>query len=56
VPLAVDWPALGLDSSRTRITASAIDSFQPAREFRPGEPIPIAPGKGWLLELREEQR
>jgi len=56
VALAMDWKALGLDSSRVRITAPAIDSFQPAREFRPGEAIPVAPGKGWLLELREGQR
>ena len=56
VSLAVDWKALGLDSSRVRITAPAIDSFQPARRFKRGELIPVAPGKGWLLELREGQR
>ena len=52
VPLVIDWMALGLDSARARFTAPAIDSFQPAREFRPGEPIPVAPARGWLLELR----
>lgn len=53
VPLAIDWKALGLDSTRVRITAPGIDSFQPARKFKRGEAIPIAPGKGWLLEIRE---
>jgi hypothetical protein len=52
--LVVDWAALGLDSTRATITAPAIDSFQPARSFKIGEPIPVAPGKGWLLELGEQ--
>ena len=54
VPLNIDWKALGLDSARTAITAPVIDSFQVAHEFRPGEPITMAPARGWLLELREE--
>ena len=54
MPLNIDWKALGLDSARTAITAPVIDSFQVAHEFRPGEPITIAPARGWLLELREE--
>jgi hypothetical protein len=52
VNLKVDWKALGLDSSRATITAPAIDSFQGARSFKPGEPVPVAPARGWLLELR----
>jgi hypothetical protein len=52
VKLKVDWKALGLDSSRASITAPAIDSFQIARSFKPGEPVPVAPARGWLLELR----
>jgi hypothetical protein len=52
LPLIVDWAALGIDSTRATLMAPAIDSFQPAREFRIGEPIPVAPGKGWLLEFR----
>ncbi|MEO8032580.1 MAG: glycoside hydrolase domain-containing protein, partial [Gemmatimonadota bacterium] len=50
--LQINWTALGIDSTRATIVAPAIDSFQPARQFKPGEPIPVAPGKGWLLELR----
>jgi hypothetical protein len=51
VSLNVDWKALGLDSTRVTITAPAIDSFQVARTFKPGEPISVAPARGWLLEL-----
>jgi hypothetical protein len=51
VPLAIDWRALGLDSSRAVIRAEAIDSFQPAATFAPGEAIPIMPARGWLLTI-----
>jgi hypothetical protein len=51
VPLHINWRALGLDSTRVRISAPAIPAFQPARAFRVGEPIPIAPGRGWLLRV-----
>ncbi len=52
VNLQVDWKALGLDSAKATLVAPAIDSFQVARTFKPGEPIPVAPARGWLLELR----
>jgi hypothetical protein len=53
---AIDWRALGIDSARAAIRAPAIDRFQPAATFRPGEPIAVPPGKGWLLvvEGRDE--
>ena len=51
VPLKINWRALGLDSTRVRITAPAIPNFQPARSFAVGEKIPVAPKKGWLLRL-----
>jgi len=50
--LTLDWKALGLDSSQARISAPAIKDFQDARSFGPGERIPVAPGKGWLLILK----
>jgi len=53
VKLQVNWRALGLDSTRVRITAPAIANFQPAATFEPGEPVPVAPKKGWLLVLSE---
>ncbi|MGD0483226.1 MAG: glycoside hydrolase domain-containing protein [Gemmatimonadales bacterium] len=56
VQLTVDWRALGLDSARTTITAPAIASFQPAATFRPGEPIRVAPGKGWLLVIGKRDK
>ena len=51
VRLNVDWRALGLDSTRVRFEAAAIDSFQPRATWAPGESIPVAPGRGWLLQL-----
>lgn len=51
VRLAIDWRSLGLDSTRVRLEATAIDSFQPHASFAPGEAIPVAPGRGWLLRL-----
>ena len=51
VSLAIDWRAVGLPASAARVRARAIDGFQPALELRPGEPLPVAPGKGWLLEI-----
>jgi len=53
VNLQVDWRALGLVPARVRITAPAIENFQPAAAFRPGEPVRVAPGKGWLLVLSD---
>ncbi|HEY4319850.1 MAG TPA: glycoside hydrolase domain-containing protein [Gemmatimonadales bacterium] len=51
VTLRINWRALHLDSTRVRITAPAITGFQPARTFRLGEPVPVAPGHGWLIRL-----
>jgi len=51
-PLAIDWKKLGLDPKQVTITAPAIENFQPARTFKPDEPIPIEPGRGWLLIIR----
>jgi hypothetical protein len=53
--LQIDWSALGIDSAHASIVAPAIDSFQPARTFNVGEPIPVAPGKGWLLEVKGDK-
>jgi hypothetical protein len=53
VSLTLDWRALGLDSARATITAPAIPNFQPAATFRPGEPVRVPPGKGWLLVVAQ---
>jgi hypothetical protein len=47
----IDWTRLGLDPARVRISAPPLQGFQPEANFRPGEPILVAPGKGWLLIL-----
>ena len=47
----VDWKRLGLDPAKTVIRAVAIDKFQPAATFAPGQPIPVEPGRGWLLRF-----
>ena len=49
VQLAVDWTRLGLDPARARILAPELPGFQSAATFNPFEPIPVAPGRGWLL-------
>ena len=49
VQLAVDWTRLGLDPARARIVAPELPGFQPAATFHPFEPIPVVPGRGWLL-------
>lgn len=51
VKLAIDWKALGLDPKHVRLVATAVQNFQPAATFQPGDAIPVEPGKGWLLEL-----
>ncbi len=52
VRLAIDWKALGLDPAKSRITAPAISGFQDARTFDIGGPLPLEPGKGWLLVIQ----
>ncbi len=49
VQLAVDWTRLGLDPARARVVAPELPGFQTAAEFKPFDPIPVAPGRGWLL-------
>jgi hypothetical protein len=49
IRLSVDWRALGIDPSKAMLTAPAMEGFQPAAQFKPMDPIPIAKGKGWLL-------
>lgn len=53
IRLNIDWEALGIDPAGAMLTAPAIDEFQEARRFRPGDAIPVPPGKGWLLILEE---
>jgi hypothetical protein len=50
--LRIDWKALGLRPGKATLKAPAIEGFQSAAEFKPGDAIPVEPGKGWLL-IRE---
>ncbi len=51
--LAIDWKAVGLDVAKARLVAPAIEGFQQAAEFALTDPIPVPPGRGWLLVLQE---
>jgi len=53
VRLKIDWKALGLDPKTASLKAPAIDKFQDAAELKPGDPIRVEPGKGWLLVLQK---
>jgi hypothetical protein len=49
VKLTVDWEALGLDPGKATIKAPAIEAYQGEAAFAADGPIPVEPGKGWLL-------
>ncbi len=51
VKLSIDWKSLGIDPARAKLTAPAINNFQPARQFAPTDELPVAKAKGWLLIL-----
>jgi hypothetical protein len=55
VKLTIDWKAIGLDPARVRLRAPAIPAFQESAEFAPGDAIPVAPGRGWLLIIEPRQ-
>ncbi len=50
--LSIDWKKLGLNQKNAVIEAPAVENFQPAGRFQPGEVIPVEPGKGWLLIIK----
>ncbi len=49
VQLQVDWGALGLDPDQAVLEAPFIKDFQEQARFRPGDPITVKTGRGWLL-------
>lgn len=53
VSLHIDWAALGLSPARVRLKVPAIPHFQPAAEFSPSDPIPVARAKGCILVAAE---
>lgn len=52
VTLTIDWKALGLDPRSVTLTAPGITGFQEGRSFAASGPIPIEPGRGWLLVVK----
>ena len=54
VRLTFDWKALGIDPAKAVLTAPEIAGFQSAATFKPGDAIPVAKAKGWLLYVSEE--
>ena len=51
VKLAIDWKALGLNPAKVKLVAPEVPGFQPAAAFKPGDAIPVEPGRGWLLRV-----
>ncbi len=53
VHLQINWKALGLDAAKARFLAPEIKDFQPTKEWRPDQPIPVEPKRGWLIYIAE---
>ncbi|MBM4034937.1 MAG: hypothetical protein FJ291_24605 [Planctomycetes bacterium] len=51
--LAIDWKALGLNPEKSTLLAPAVEGYQQAADFKPADPIPVPPGRGWMLLLAE---
>jgi len=54
--LKIDWEALGFDPAKAKFYAPEIQGLQAEDLFQSDEPLPIAPGKGWMLILDERPR
>jgi len=54
--LKIDWDALGLDPSQATLHAPTIERLQDSKQLKPTDPLPIEPGKGWMLILDETPR
>ena len=52
VRLALDPVKLGFALETAQLTAPAIPGFQDAATFKLHDPIPVQPGRGWLLLLK----
>ena len=51
--LAIDWRALGIDPAKAVLHAPGSKGFQHARQWQPGDPITVEPGRGWLIFVDE---
>ena len=50
--LDIDWAALGLDPKQAVIEAPSVEGLQESRMFSQSEPMPVEPGRGWLIVLK----
>ncbi len=52
IHLAIDWKSLGIDPTKAKIVASAIEGFQEEASWKVGEPITVPGGKGWVITVQ----
>jgi hypothetical protein len=55
IKLDVDWKALGLSREKAVFEQPAIEGFQDAAGYKPGEKITVPAGKGFMLVIRDGQ-
>lgn len=53
--LAIDWQRLHIDPRKAQALAPPVKGFQEKAVFKPGDPIPVPPGKGWLLIIKNNK-
>jgi len=53
IKLTIDWKAIGIDPTKARLVAPAIENFQEATTFAPTDEIPVTASKGWLFIVSE---
>ena len=56
VRLQIDSAAMGIDPAKLNLYAPPIRGFQSEARFKPGDGIPVPPGKGWLLLADQKPR
>ncbi len=56
VRLRIDWQALDLDAARASLYAPPITGMQSERIWKPDQPIPVEPQRGWFFVLDEVKR
>lgn len=54
IKLKIDWKNLGINPAKAVIKAPAIINFQPEKDFKVDDEIPVEKGKGWLLIIKEK--
>jgi len=53
VKIDLDWEALGLDPAACVLRAPEVEDFQNACTWKPGDSIPVAPRRGWLIYVEK---